>query len=106
MAGINPQFIVITMVGRENVSDLVEGIRSMHRHSYNAGRRGVMVLHIPGYGLAASDDCETAGAILLETIDLPHVHAVRQAGADVVTWNPRMKSLSQVMITGFRRRTG
>jgi uncharacterized protein (DUF58 family) len=104
MAGINPQFIVITMVCKENATDLAEGVRSMHRHSYTAGRRGVMILHIPGYGLAASDDCEKAGATLLEAIDMPHVLAVKRAGADVVTWNPRMKSLSQVMIAGFGRR--
>ncbi len=104
LAGVNPLFVVITMVGKKNTEDLVGGIRLMHRYSYNAKRPQVFVLHIAGYGLAASDPYEKAGAILLEMDDLPCMRTVGKAGAVVVPWNPLTKSLSRVMALGFRRR--
>jgi uncharacterized protein (DUF58 family) len=105
LAGVNPLFVVITMIGNRNARDLIEGVRLMHRYSYNAKRPQVFVLHVAGYGLAASDLYEKAGAILLEAGDMPCVRAVRKAGALVIPWNPLTKSLSRVMAVGFRRRS-
>ncbi len=105
LAGANPMFIVITMIGNKNARDLIEGVRLMHRYSYNARRPQAFVLHVAGYGLAASDLYEKAGVILMEASNMPYLRAVRKAGALVIPWNPMTKSLSRVMAVGFRRQS-
>jgi uncharacterized protein (DUF58 family) len=105
LTGVSPLFIVITMVGKDNTRDLIEGVRSMRWYSGKAKASRVIVLHIAGYELEASDDYKRAGAALLDMDILPCLRAVKKTGAFVVPWNPRTKSLSQLMVTGFKRRS-
>jgi uncharacterized protein (DUF58 family) len=103
LVGINPMFIVITMAGRENTPDLIDGIKSMRKYSPKARLPPVTILHINGYGLEASGECEEAGAALLEIDHMRYLRALRKAGAFVVPWDPRTKSLSHLLLVGFRR---
>jgi uncharacterized protein (DUF58 family) len=103
--GSNPLFFVITMVDRNNTKEVVEGIRLMHRYSFNPRRPQVIVLDILGYGLAATGDYEKAAAALLEIDDRPCARLVKKAGARVVPFNPVTQNLTQVMMAGFGRRT-
>ena len=105
MSGTNPMFVIVTMIGKDNARDLVEGIRLMRKYSPNARIPRIIVLHINGYSLVASGTCENAGAAILEAGNMPAVRAIRKAGALVIPWNPRTKSLGQVMVAGHRRRS-
>ena len=84
--------------------EVVEGIRLMHRYSFNPRMPQVIVLDILGYGLAATGDYEKAAAALLEIDDRPCVRLVKKAGALVVSFNPVTQNVSQVMMAGFGRR--
>jgi hypothetical protein len=103
--GSNPLFFIITMVDRKNTREIIEGIRLMHRYSFNPRMPQVIVLDILGYGLAATGDYERAAAALLEINDRPCVRLVKKAGATVVPFNPATQNLGQVMMAGFGRRT-
>jgi hypothetical protein len=93
------------MVDRQNTQEVIEGIRLMHRYSLNPRGPQVIVLDIPGYGLAATTDYEKAAATLLEINDRPCARLLKKAGAQVVPFNPKMQNISQVMMAGFGRRT-
>jgi uncharacterized protein (DUF58 family) len=103
--GSNPLFFVITMVDKKNTEEVIEGIRLMHRYSFNPRRPQLIVLDILGYGLAATTDYEKAAATLLEIDDRPCARLVKKAGAQVVPFDPKTQNLSQVMMAGFGRRT-
>jgi uncharacterized protein (DUF58 family) len=103
--GSNPLFFVITRLNKENAREVLEGIRLMHRYSFNPRRPQVIVLDILGYGLAATTDYEKAAATLLEIDDRPCARLVKKAGAQVVPFDPKTQNLSQVMMAGFGRRT-
>jgi uncharacterized protein (DUF58 family) len=103
LVGISPMFIVITMAGKENTPDLIDGIKSMRKYSPKSRLPPVTILHINGYGLEASGECEEAGAALLEIDHMRYLRALRKAGAFVVPWDPRTKSLSHLLLVGFRR---
>ncbi|HMK47555.1 MAG TPA: DUF58 domain-containing protein [Methanocella sp.] len=105
MSGTSPMFVIVTMVGKDNARDLVEGIRLMRKYSPNARVPRIIVLHISGYSLVAVGICENAGAAMLEMGNMPAVRAIRKAGALVIPWNPRMKSLGQTMMIGYKRRS-
>jgi uncharacterized protein (DUF58 family) len=105
LSGSNPLFFVITMVDKNNTKDVIDGIRSMHRYSFNPRMPQVIVLDILGYGLAATGDCEKAAATLLELDDKPCVRLVRKVGALVVPFNPVTQNVSQVMMASFGRRS-
>ncbi len=98
-------FFVITTVDKKNTKEVIEGIRLMHRYSFNPRRPQVIVLDILGYGLAATTDYEKAAATLLEIGDRPCARLVKKAGAQVVPFNPKTQNVSQVMMAGFGRRT-
>jgi uncharacterized protein (DUF58 family) len=104
LVGVNPMFIVITMVGRGNTIDIIQGIKSMRKYSPKARIPPITVLDIAGYSLEASGKYEEVGAAILELDNVRHVRAIKKAGAYVVSWNPKTKSLSHLMMTGFGRR--
>jgi len=103
LVGINPMFIIITMAGRENTPDIIDGIKSMRKYSPRARVPPITILHINGYSLEASDECEEAGAALLEIDHMRYLRALKKYGAFVVPWNPGTKSLSHLLMVGFRR---
>jgi uncharacterized protein (DUF58 family) len=105
LSGSSPLFFVISMIDKENTKDVIDGIRRMHRYSYNARMPQVIVLDIQGYGLAATGDYENAAAALLKIDDRPCVRLVKKAGALVVPFNPVTQNVSQVMIASFGRRS-
>jgi uncharacterized protein (DUF58 family) len=104
LLGTNPLFIIITMATQENAKDLIEGVKSMRWFSMNAKTPQVVVVHITGYEMAATGEYEKAAAGILDMGALPHMKAIRRAGAFVVPWNPKRQSLNQLMVVGFRRR--
>jgi uncharacterized protein (DUF58 family) len=103
LVGINPMFIIITMAGRENTPDIINGIKSMRKYSPKARVPPITILHINGYSLEASGECEEAGAALVEIDHMRYLRALKRSGAFVVPWNPRTKSLSHLLMIGFRR---
>lgn len=105
LSGSNPLFFVITMVDKKNTKEVIEGIRLMHRYSFNPRRPQVIVLDILGYGLAATADYEKAAATLLEIDDRPCARLLKKAGAQVVPFTPKTQNVSQVMMAGFGRRS-
>jgi uncharacterized protein (DUF58 family) len=105
LSGTNPLFFIITTIDKKNTRDTVDGIRRMHRYSYNARMPQVILLDIQGYGLAATGDYEKAAAALLKIDDRPCVRLVKKAGALVVPFDPVTQNVSQVMMTRFGRRS-
>jgi uncharacterized protein (DUF58 family) len=105
LSGSNPLFFVITMIDKKNTKDVIEGIRSMHRYSFNPRMPQVIVLDILGYGLAATGDYEKAAAAILEINDKPGARLVKKAGALVVPFNSVTQNVSQVMMSRFGRRS-
>jgi uncharacterized protein (DUF58 family) len=103
LVGINPMFIIITMAGRENTPDIIHGIKSLRKYSPRARVPPITILHINGYNLEASGEYEEAGAALLEIGHMRCLQALKKAGAFVIPWNPRTKSLSHLLMVGFRR---
>jgi uncharacterized protein (DUF58 family) len=102
--GISPFFIVVTMIGKENAADLVEGIRAMWQYSLRDTRPQIMVLHVQGYELALTGESEKPGAALVDLETAPLVRVVRKAGAFVIPWNPVSQSLMRVMTVGVKKR--
>ncbi len=103
LVGINPMFIIITMAGVENTPDLIGAIKSMRKYSPKARVPPITILHINGYSLEASGECEEAGAAILELDRARCLKALKKAGAFIVPWSPRTKSLSHLLMVGFRR---
>ncbi len=103
LVGINPMFIIVTMAGRENTPDIINGIKSMRKYSPKARVPPITILHINGYRLEASGECEEAGAALLEIDHKRYLKALKKSGAFVAPWDPRTKSLSHLLMVGFRR---
>jgi uncharacterized protein (DUF58 family) len=58
LRGTSPFFIVITMIGKDNIADLVGGIRAVWKYSPRGVRPQIMVLHVRGYELAVAEECE------------------------------------------------
>lgn len=104
LVGINPLFIIITMAGKENTRDIIDGMRSMRKYSPNARIPPITVLHITGYSLVASGPPEEIGATLLELEHQRYMRTLKKSGAFVIPWNPKIKSLSHLMMAGFKRR--
>jgi uncharacterized protein (DUF58 family) len=102
--GISPFFIVVTMIGKNNVTDIVDGIRTMWKYSPRDARPQIMVLHIQGYGLALAGDCEMPSATLVDMETAPLVKVVQKAGAFVIPWKPDTQSLLRVMTVGMKKR--
>ncbi|MGE5465338.1 MAG: DUF58 domain-containing protein, partial [Betaproteobacteria bacterium] len=95
--GISPFFIVVTMIGKDNAADLVSGIHAMWKYSPRGMRPQILVLHVRGYELAVTGECEKPSATLVDLETAPLVRVVRKAGAFVIPWNPASQSLMKVM---------
>lgn len=102
--GITPMFIVLTMAGRKNTPDIIEGIKSMRKYSPAAKLPKVTLLHIKGYNLEAKGELQEAGASVLEFDSMRYVRAIKKCGALVVPWDPKTMNLNQLMMSGFGRR--
>ncbi|HEY3273113.1 MAG TPA: DUF58 domain-containing protein [Methanocella sp.] len=104
LCGISPFFIVVTMIGKDNASDLIGGIRAMWKYSPGGERPQIMVLHVQGYELAPAGESEKPSAMLVDLETAPLVRLVRKAGAFVVPWNPGTRSLMRVLAVGVKKR--
>jgi uncharacterized protein (DUF58 family) len=105
LVGINPMFIVITMAGKENTADIIGGIKSMRKYTPQARVPPITVLHLSGYSLEASGECEQAAATILEIEQTRCLRALKHAGAFVIPWTPNTKSLSPLLMGGCKRGT-
>jgi uncharacterized protein (DUF58 family) len=104
LQGRTPLFILITMVRRDNMEDLAQGIAEMRRLGGREAK--VLVLHVNGYDLAAADQAEELSAAIMGMRDLPAFQRLRATGAQVVTWNPRRESLQSLMLLGMVKARG
>lgn len=103
LVGQNPLFIVVTMVGRDNINELLEGIKKMRLYSI-ANRSQVIVIDILGYHIVARGVNEEVGAQLLDYMALPTRRALRGAGAFVASWDGKREILERMMVVGAKRR--
>jgi uncharacterized protein (DUF58 family) len=103
LVGQNPLFIIITMVNRDNIGALLDGIKKMHIYSI-AGRSQIIVVHMMGYDMVAKNPFETSGAKLLDLSILPSLRALRRAGAFVVPWDAKTQILQKLLVVGAKRR--
>jgi uncharacterized protein (DUF58 family) len=103
LVGQNPLFIIVTMVGMDNINELLEGIRKMRLYSI-ANRSQVIVIDILGYDIVARGISEEIGAQLLDYTSLPARRALRRGGAFVASWDGKREILERMMVLGAKRR--
>ncbi len=99
LEGHNPLLIIITMVRADNVEELIKGIKEMRAHSGRGTK--VLVLHVDGYGLAASGKADRAASIIMGMEDLPLMKRVKATGATLSPWNPREQTLQHLLLMGM-----
>lgn len=100
--GSSPMFIVVTMIRQENMKELIDGIRQMRVSSGNRGQ--VIVIHVDANAIAATNKEEETGALAADLMNLGCVREVSGSGALVLPWDPRKRSLNQLMMSSLRRR--
>ena len=103
LVGQNPLFIIVTIVKKENLSELLQGIKTMHLYSM-AGRAPIIVIHVMGYDIVARGSYEEAGARVLDLSNLRLLRVLRRAGTLVVPWNARTQILKKLMFARARIR--
>ena len=103
LVGQNPLFIVVTMVRKENLSELLQGIKSMRLYS-TVGRAQIIIIHVMGYDIAAKDSFEESGARLLDLSNLAVLRSLRRAGVLVVPWNTKTQIILKPMLARARIR--
>ncbi|MGD0329584.1 MAG: DUF58 domain-containing protein [Nitrososphaeria archaeon] len=103
LVGQNPLFIVVTMVRKENLRELLQGIKSMRLYS-TVGRAQIIIIHVMGYDIAARGSFEEAGARMLDLSNLALLRSLRRAGAFVVPWNTKTQIILKPMLARARIR--
>jgi uncharacterized protein (DUF58 family) len=105
LTGANPFSIIITDVQKENLQELLEGIKELKKYSKSVGKQPqILVLHVNGCSVAAKGYYENAGAVLLDLRNQATIRALRRAGVFVTPWNPKRDSLASLMVLGVQRR--
>jgi uncharacterized protein (DUF58 family) len=105
LTGANPFSIIITDVQKENLQELLEGIKELKKYSKSLGRQPqILVLHVNGYSVAARGYYENAGVAMLDLRNQAALRALRRAGVFVTPWNPKRESLASLMVLGVQRR--
>lgn len=105
LTGTNPFSIIIANVRKENLQELLEGVKELKKYSKGIRKEPqILVLHVNGYSVAAKGYCENAGAVLLDLRNHAAIRALRRAGAFVTPWNPKRQSLASLMVLGVKRR--
>ncbi|MBS7252334.1 MAG: hypothetical protein KIH08_17360, partial [Candidatus Freyarchaeota archaeon] len=104
LLGMNPYSIIITIVRKENLKELVDGIKELRKYTVGYISSPIIILHIMGHSIVAQDFYEYVGAKLLEMKNQPAIRALRRAGAFVIPWDPRRQSLTTLMFLGMKGR--
>jgi uncharacterized protein (DUF58 family) len=105
LIGSNPFSIIIANIRKENLQELLEGIKELKRYSKGIGKEPqILVLHVNGYSIAAKGFYEDAGAVMLDLRNQAAIRALRRAGVFVTPWNPKRQSLASLMVLGVKRR--
>jgi len=105
IAGANPYFIIITSIRNDSLPELVSGIKDLRKYS-RAIRKipQIMVIHVSGYSIAATDNYEKLAATMLEIGNMQAIRLLRKAGASVTVWNPLRQSLANLLVVGLARK--
>lgn len=103
LVGQNPLFIVVSMVRKENLGELLQGIKAMRLYSM-VGRAQIIIIHVMGYDIVSRNSFEEAGARVLHLSDLALLRSLRRTGAIVVPWNARTQILQKPMFARARIR--
>lgn len=101
--GQNPLFIVITMVGKDNIAELSRGIKRMRLYS-TAGHAQILIIHVMGYDIVAKCPLEETGAKILDLSNLPTLRALKKAGAYVIPWDARTQIIQKLVSISVRKR--
>ena len=100
--GSNPYFIIVTMVKKENVQQLINGIRQLRKISQGVHRKPqILIIHVSGYSITANGLYETAAAAILEIKNNSLIRLLRRFGAYVIPWNPKRQSFSRLLLAGL-----
>jgi len=105
LLGTNPYSIIITMVRKENLQELIDGVKELQKYSKKTSKQPqILVIHVMGYSIAAKGFYDNVGAVLLEMRNQPAIKALRRVGAFVIPWNPTRRSLTSLMILGVKKK--
>lgn len=103
--GSNPYFIIITMVRKDNIQELLNGVRRLRKISRIArGKPQILIIHVSGYCIAARGLYERAAAIMLEIKNNQLIRLLRRSGAHVIPWNPKRQSFTHLLLVGLTQR--
>ena len=98
--GINPLFILVTIIDEESADKTLTGITEMSRLSRRGRRQNpVLVVHIVGYELVGVDK----NAARLRSMEDRATLNRLTSSADVIQWNPVLQGLNEAIIQQVRR---
>jgi uncharacterized protein (DUF58 family) len=105
LVGTNPFSIIIANVRKENLRELLDGVRELKKYSKSIGKEPqILVLHVNGYSIAAKDYFENVGAVMLDFRNQATIRALKRVGVFVTSWDPKSQSLANLMVLGVKRR--
>jgi len=104
--GGNPLFYIVTSVGKANYKSLEEGINELKRYTTTSRHLGspIVVVHIAGYKIKASNENEKYAAEILEIEKQKYFRRLRRKGVMVVKWDPTRYRFTDMLLSQVRRR--
>jgi uncharacterized protein (DUF58 family) len=102
--GVNPYFIIVTMIREESAQELLSGIRHLRKISKGARRKPqILIIHVSGYSITATGLYENAASTILEMKNNSIITLLRRSGARVIPWNPRRQIFTRLLLAGLTR---
>ena len=101
--GANPLFVVVTWVGEDNLSHIMDGARELSKYIKNRRQRpNILVVNVSGYELVSDGDRAAQAVQLLEFKESHLISRLRGSGLMAVNWHPLKQSITEVLLSQVR----